>query len=179
MHRARAEPRQGDDAGHERSRGREISAAGDLAAFFVERDTAATLALFRQNLGANTTPTQVRFAHAAPADTRVYEKFFGCPVRFNDDASQGQLKVVEPGRPSTELWFQLCTVRVDRRALLATYDPTSPECQGPKSGHRELRGMIGEQTAWGELWQADKKIGFFRAFREPPAEPTAASTSNP
>ena len=36
---------------------------GDLAAFFVERDTAATLALFRQNLGANTTPTQVRFAH--------------------------------------------------------------------------------------------------------------------
>ena len=61
---------------------------GDLAAFFVERDTAATLALFRQNLGADTTPSRVRFAHAAPADTRVYERFFGCPVQFGDGANE-------------------------------------------------------------------------------------------
>ena len=61
---------------------------GDLAAFFVERDTAATLALFRQNLGADTAPTKVRFAHAGPADTRVYEKFFGCRVQFGDGANE-------------------------------------------------------------------------------------------
>lgn len=61
---------------------------GDLGSFFVERDTAATLALFRQNLGAATTPVRVRFAHPPPRDVRAYEAYFGCPVRFGDEANE-------------------------------------------------------------------------------------------
>lgn len=90
-------------------------------------------------------------------------------IRFNDDASQGQVSVREPGRPFSQQWFQLCSLEVDRRVLVATYDPSSPECQGAMSGRRELRGMIGEQVIWGEIWQQERKSGFFRAFREPPA----------
>ena len=61
---------------------------GDLGAFFVERDMAATLALFRQNLGSALAPLRVRFRHAPPADLRPYQQFFNCPVVFGDTANQ-------------------------------------------------------------------------------------------
>ena len=61
---------------------------GDLGPFFVERDTAATLALFRQNLGAALKPVRVRFAHEAPADRQAYEAYFDCPVQFGDEANE-------------------------------------------------------------------------------------------
>lgn len=49
---------------------RDEVAVGDLGPFFVERDTAATLALFRQNLGRALAPLRVSFRHAQPADLR-------------------------------------------------------------------------------------------------------------
>lgn len=58
------------------------------ARFFVERDTAATLTLFRQNLGAGLRPHSVRFSHPAPADPTPYEQFFECPVSFGQGANQ-------------------------------------------------------------------------------------------
>ena len=61
----------------------ENTQVGDLAAFFVERDTTALLALFRQTLGASLTPLVVHFRHPAPADCRPYTTFFGCDVRFD------------------------------------------------------------------------------------------------
>ena len=41
---------------------------GDLAAFFVERDTTALLALFRQTLGATLTPLAVHFRQPPTCD---------------------------------------------------------------------------------------------------------------
>ncbi|MEN9728769.1 MAG: hypothetical protein RL434_3135 [Pseudomonadota bacterium] len=61
---------------------------GDLAAFFVERDTAATLALFRQNCGATLAPLKVRFRHEAPCNAAVYTRWFGCEVSFGDTANE-------------------------------------------------------------------------------------------
>jgi AraC-like DNA-binding protein len=61
---------------------------GDLAPFFVERDTAATLALFRQNAGANLAPSLVRFRHSPPPNARAYGEWFGCTVRFGDSANE-------------------------------------------------------------------------------------------
>ena len=66
----------------------ENAEVGDCAAFFVERDTTATLALFRQALGAQLTPVSVRFRHPAPKNTRAYEAFFGCPVAFGEVVNQ-------------------------------------------------------------------------------------------
>jgi len=60
----------------------ENAEVGDLAAFFVERDTAATLTLFRQTLGPQVAPVSVRFRHDAPPDLRPYDAFFQCPVLF-------------------------------------------------------------------------------------------------
>lgn len=61
---------------------------GDLAAFFVERDTAATLALFRQNCGADLVPLRVRFRHAPPRDVSAYQRWFGCEPSFDDEANE-------------------------------------------------------------------------------------------
>ncbi|MBM4228369.1 MAG: AraC family transcriptional regulator [Gammaproteobacteria bacterium] len=61
---------------------------GDLAAFFVERDTAATLALFRQNCGAGLAPLRVRFRHPAPRNSAAYSAWFGCEVTFEDAANE-------------------------------------------------------------------------------------------
>ena len=96
-------------------------------------------------------------------------------VKFNDDASQGHIAVREPGRGFAQQWFQLCTLTVDRRQITATYDPTSPDCQGAASSRREVRGLVGEGVLWGELWQGNQKLGFFRAFQEPLAEASTAT----
>ena len=61
---------------------------GDLGPFFVERDTAATLALFRQNLGASVNPSRVSFRHPAPPDIGPYERYYRAPVRFEAEANQ-------------------------------------------------------------------------------------------
>ena len=61
---------------------------GDLGRFFVERDTAATLALFRHNLGATLNPLRVNFRHAPPPDRAPYERYYRCPLAFDADANQ-------------------------------------------------------------------------------------------
>jgi AraC-like DNA-binding protein len=66
----------------------ENAEVGDLATFFVERDTAATLTLFRQTLGPQLAPVSVRFRHAAPLDLRPYDSFFRCPVSFGAEGNQ-------------------------------------------------------------------------------------------
>ena len=66
----------------------ENAEVGDLASFFVERDTAATLTLFRQTLGPQLAPVSVRFRHAAPPDPRPYDAFFRCPVLFGAEGNQ-------------------------------------------------------------------------------------------
>jgi AraC-like DNA-binding protein len=66
----------------------ENAEVGECAAFFVERDTTATLTLFRQALGAHLTPLSVRLRRPRPRDTRPYDAFFGCPVRFADSVNQ-------------------------------------------------------------------------------------------
>ncbi len=66
----------------------ENAEVGDCAAFFVVRDTTATLTLFRQTLGAELAPTAVRFRHVRPVDVEPYEQFFGCPVTFDDSDNQ-------------------------------------------------------------------------------------------
>lgn len=66
----------------------ENAEVGDCATFFVERDTTATLALFRQTLGPQLCPLSVLFRHAAPPDRKAYEAFFRCPVVFGADVNQ-------------------------------------------------------------------------------------------
>jgi AraC-like DNA-binding protein len=66
----------------------ENAEVGDLAPFFVERDTAATLTLFRQTLGPHLSPVSVRFRHPAPSDQRPYDTFFRCPLLFEATGNQ-------------------------------------------------------------------------------------------
>jgi len=66
----------------------ENDAVGDCGTFFVERDTTAVLALFRQTLGPQTAPRCVRFRHPAPPDLKPYDAYFRCPVTFGDTVNQ-------------------------------------------------------------------------------------------
>jgi AraC-like DNA-binding protein len=49
---------------------------------------AAWLITARQATGAHCTPLEVRFPHAAPADTSEHRQIFGCPVRFAHSRSE-------------------------------------------------------------------------------------------
>lgn len=61
---------------------------GDCAAFFVERDSAATLTLIRKVLGEQIAPALVRFRFKRPANIKPYTDFFGCDVKFGDTVNQ-------------------------------------------------------------------------------------------
>ena len=98
-------------------------------------------------------------------------------LRFSDNGGKGQVMIREPTNPSSGQWFTLCSLQIDRRVWVATYDPGSVECQGPAGDRRELRGVVGEGVAWGEVWQAGNKTGFFRAFRVPPPAPGEAAAA--
>jgi hypothetical protein len=45
------------------------------------------------------TPIEVRFMHAAPSDSSVHEKWFGCPVRFGAPASELVLAAADLALP--------------------------------------------------------------------------------
>lgn len=64
----------------------------DCAAFFVERDTTATLTLLRQTLGTTLRPLSIHFRHLPPPAVDDYEAFFGCPIRFGDCHNQIRFK---------------------------------------------------------------------------------------
>ena len=70
----------------------ETAAVKDCAAFFVERDTTATLTLLRQTLGATLQPVSVHFRHLPPPEINSYEAFFGCPLSFGDSHNQIRFK---------------------------------------------------------------------------------------
>lgn len=60
----------------------------DCAAFFVERDTAATLSLIRQTIGEHVRPKRVRFRFPKPNSMAPYLEFFKCDISFDDTANQ-------------------------------------------------------------------------------------------
>lgn len=63
---------------------------GDCTAFFMERDTACAVTLFRDALDRSASPRLVRFRHEAPRDTAPYREFFGCEVRFGEAVNESR-----------------------------------------------------------------------------------------
>lgn len=63
---------------------------GDCTAFFVERDTACAVTLFRDALDRSASPKLVRFRHPAPRDSAPYRAFFGCEVRFGEPVNESR-----------------------------------------------------------------------------------------
>ncbi|NOK11878.1 AraC family transcriptional regulator [Corallococcus exercitus] len=49
--------------------------------------------------GADVRPLRARFVHAAPADTREHEAFFGCPLEFDAPASDLEFAHADADRP--------------------------------------------------------------------------------
>lgn len=55
-----------------------------LAGYFVERDMAALLTLFRNTLGYSINPQSVSLRRDPPAHSAGHEDYFGCPVSFGE-----------------------------------------------------------------------------------------------
>lgn len=115
---------------------------------------------------------------------------YAMELKFAEDGSSGSIVVHEPGKPFTDQHFQLCSVQLDDRAITMVYDAARPDCasQGAASDRRTLRGTVGEDVVFGEMFRGEgarvddntaEKLGFFRTFRipEPPAAP--AETTPP
>jgi AraC-like DNA-binding protein len=49
--------------------------------------------------GAQTVPRAVRFAHRAPADPEVYDRFYGCKVEFDADATEIEFRAEDLALP--------------------------------------------------------------------------------
>lgn len=54
----------------------------DLEAFLVDKLFAGLVRLCRQGIGADYAPDLVELVRQPPADTKPYEDYFGCPLRF-------------------------------------------------------------------------------------------------
>jgi AraC-like DNA-binding protein len=63
---------------------------GDCTAFFMERDTACAVTLFRDAVDRSASPKLVRFRHAPPRDTAPYREFFGCEVLFHQAVNESR-----------------------------------------------------------------------------------------
>ncbi|MCU7370547.1 AraC family transcriptional regulator [Paucibacter sp. O1-1] len=57
----------------------------EIETFLVEEAFSSAVAVTRAMVGASFRPLQVDFAYACPANPRLYERFFRCPVRFDAD----------------------------------------------------------------------------------------------
>lgn len=66
---------------------------GDCTAFFMERDTACAVTLFRDAIDEAASPRLVRFRHPAPRDTAPYREFFRCEVRFGEPVNESRFDV--------------------------------------------------------------------------------------
>lgn len=63
---------------------------GDCTAFFMERDTACAVTLFRDAVDRDASPRLVRFRHPAPRDPSPYLDFFGCEVQFGQPVNESR-----------------------------------------------------------------------------------------
>ena len=104
--------------------------------------------LCRTNFGPAFRPRRIAFRHAAPVDTRRYEAFFGCPVKFNAGANRLLIGRAEADHPLPSAHRQLAVVhdsilaeelaRLDKKDVMA-----------------RIRASLLERMAAGELSEED------------------------
>ena len=63
----------------------------ELGDYFIERDMAALLTLFRNILGPEVTPSAIKLRRRQPREASAYRSFFGCAVTFDADANEMHL----------------------------------------------------------------------------------------
>ena len=107
---------------------------------------AAALKLARESTGADITPLQVCFAHAAPEDESEHRRFFRRPVRFGAGSNSMMLSAVDAARPMQAADEALSSI-VRRRLDKALAERNRPG-SGPLSGRvRHLMvEHLGEMT---------------------------------
>lgn len=73
--------------------------------------------------------------------------------------------------------YQICKAKLTADKFELSFDRLNPDCVADKDAQTDLhtlRGTLGEGVIFGEMFRDKRKIGFFRAFRKPPAAPDIA-----
>jgi len=89
----------------------ELYALGDIRATFLETLTVTLLAVIDFVAGGQARVSQVNFAFQTPEYSSLYEAFFPCPVRFNQEQNQIILPAADLNIPS-----RLADIQVQRQA---------------------------------------------------------------
>ncbi|MAY13814.1 MAG: AraC family transcriptional regulator [Oceanospirillaceae bacterium] len=89
----------------------ELYVLGDIRATFLEALTVTLLAVIDFVSGGQARVSQVNFAFQTPAYSSLYEAFFPCPVRFNQEQNQIILPAADLNIPS-----RLADIQVQRQA---------------------------------------------------------------
>ncbi|UXD86349.1 AraC family transcriptional regulator [Thalassolituus hydrocarboniclasticus] len=89
----------------------ELYVLGDIRATFLEALTVTLLAVIDFVSGGQARVSQVNFAFHTPAYSSLYEAFFPCPVRFNQEQNQIILPAADLNIPS-----RLADIQVQRQA---------------------------------------------------------------
>ncbi|PIQ41764.1 MAG: AraC family transcriptional regulator [Thalassolituus sp. CG17_big_fil_post_rev_8_21_14_2_50_53_8] len=89
----------------------ELYALGDIRATFLETLTVTLLAVIDFVAGGQARVSQVNFAFQTPEYSSLYEAFFPCPVRFNQEQNQIILPTADLNIPS-----RLADIQVQRQA---------------------------------------------------------------
>lgn len=67
--------------------------------------------------------------------------------------------------------YSFCKGSLDGQQFELHYDLARPTCEdkeGAPTDPRRLVGTLGESVLFGEVYKGSEKVGFFRAFLEPP-----------
>ena len=107
---------------------------------------AAALKFAREGTGADITPLQVSFAHAAPEDESEHRRFFRRPVRFGVGSNSMILSAVDAARPMQAADEALASIV--RRRLDKVLAERDLQGSGPLSGRvrRMMVEHLGETT---------------------------------
>jgi AraC-like DNA-binding protein len=125
-------------------------AAVPVAAVFVDIAMAVLLDMCRMNAGAALRPIAASLRRLKPEESEVYERFFGCPVRFHAEENAIVLSVQDTDRPLPSANKQLAAVfdrmLAEQLGRLDTSDVVS-RCRAEVLQHLESGEMTEEDMA--------------------------------
>jgi AraC-like DNA-binding protein len=121
-----------------------------VAAVFVDIAMAVLLDMCRMNAGAALRPVAASLRRLEPEESEVYERFFGCPVRFHAEENAFVLSAQDADRPLPSANRQLAAVfdrmLAEQLGRLDTSDVVS-RCRAEVLQHLESGEMTEEDMA--------------------------------
>lgn len=101
-------------------------------------------------------------------------------VQMPPEGLEGDVRVTQPRQPGFDEQeakvFRICKGTATGEAFELQIDLKNPDCAGKADGPTDIhtfKGTLGVGVMFGEVHRGERRIGFFRAFRDKPIEPAS------